>query len=297
MIQRAHSIEAGLRCLSRLRAVVVKDEELDAHPMLLNCQNGTIELSTGTLREHRMSDLLTTISPVDYSPEAKAPVWEAFLDRIFAGKRELIGFVQRAVGYTLTGDTSEQCVFIMHSSGANGKSTMRTALGSVLGNELSQTIATGTIMQYGSRGSEHDLPYLRAARMVSASLGEGRLRRLYKKRVKQLTSQDLVTGRFLYRKRFQYRPQFKLWIEANSLPKIQGNDPEIWDRIREIPFLVTIPKGERDPQLSQKLLAEKEGILAWAVRGCLAWQRDGLNPPPDVLRANQAYREVRTNAN
>jgi putative DNA primase/helicase len=260
----------------------------DADPFLLNCANGTLDLRTAELREHQREDMLTKMVPVNYDVEAKAPMWGAFLDRIFKGNSSLIGFVQRAAGYSLTGDTGEQCMFLPHGLGANGKSTFLELLRFIMGDYAQQT-PTETLLARKYAGVPNDIARLCGARLVTAiESGEGR--RLAENLVKQLTGGDTVAARFLFKEFFEYRPVFKLWLAANHKPQVRGTDEGIWRRIHLVPFTVEIPKGERDKQLVAKLRNESEGILVWAVKGCLAWQKEGLGVPDQVRAATNTYR-------
>lgn len=269
--------------------IPVLPKELDADPWLLNVANGTLNLRIGELRPHRREDLITKIIDVEYDPNAKCPTWLAFLDRIMNSNVELIYFLQRAVGYTLTGNTSEQCLFFLHGCGANGKSTLINTIGELMGDYGLQT-PTETLMVKRGDSVPNDIARLKGARFVSAvETEEGR--RLAEVLVKQLTGGDMITARFLHAEFFEFRPTFKLWLAANHKPVIRGTDNAIWRRIRLIPFNVTIPEAERDKELPEKLKAELPGILAWAVEGCVAWQIEGLDPPDEVRLATQGYRE------
>jgi putative DNA primase/helicase len=284
--------------VARLKAMVevarsepgipVTPDNLDADPWLLNVQNGTLDLRTGELRPHRREDLMTKLAPVAYEAQAAAPTWEAFLHHIFGGDADLIRFVQKAVGYSLTGSTQEQCLFILYGTGANGKSTFFNAVSALLGGYACHT-PTETLLVNRSDGVRNDLARLQGARFVTAVEAEGG-RRLAEAQVKQLTGGDKITARYLYQEHFEFYPTFKLWLAVNHKPTIQGTDHAIWRRIRLIPFTVTIPEAERDKRLGGKLLAELPGILRWAVEGCLAWQREGLEPPRAVTGATGEYR-------
>lgn len=250
--------------------------------------NGTVDLRTGELRPHRREDLITRLAPVEYDPDAEAPLWEAFLRRIMDGNEDLIRFLQRAVGYSLTGDTSEQCFFLLYGTGANGKSTFLEAIRAMLG-DYAQQADFGTFLVQNRDGPRNDVARLVGARFVSAVEVESG-RRLSETLVKQLTGNDRVVARFLYREHFEFVPTFKLWLAANHKPVIRGADHAIWRRIKLIPFQVTIPPEDRDRQLAARLRAELPGVLAWAVRGCLEWQQYGLGEPPEVTEATNEYR-------
>ena len=267
--------------------VPVMPDELDASPDLLNTESGTIDLRTGELREHRREDLITKIAPTTYRPDAAAPTWEAFLERVLPGE-DLRAFVQRAVGYSATGDTSEQCMFINHGGGANGKSTFQEAIAAALGN-YAMRAPTEMLLAKRSDGVPNDVARLKGARFVSASeTEEGR--RLAESRIKDLTGQDTITARFMKAEWFDFAPTHKLWLSTNHKPEIRGTDAAIWRRIRLVPWAVTIPPAEQDKKLPIALRHELAGILAWVVRGCLQWRREGLQAPDEVRKATGEYR-------
>jgi P4 family phage/plasmid primase-like protien len=267
--------------------VPISPDELDADPMLLNVSNGTIDLRAGTIRAHRREDLITKLTPSEYDPDAAAPAWAAFLERVLPGE-ELRAFAQRAAGYSATGDTSEQCMFINHGTGANGKSTFQEVVSAVLGDYAMRT-PTEMLLAKRSDGVPNDVARLKGARFVSASeTEEGR--RLAESRIKDLTGQDTITARFMRAEWFDFEPVHKLWLSTNHKPEIRGTDRAIWRRIRLVPWSVAIPPGEQDKRLAEKLRGELPGVLAWIVRGCLEWQRKGLHAPEEVRRATVEYR-------
>jgi putative DNA primase/helicase len=267
--------------------VPVSPDELDADPFLLNTKNGTIDFRSGDLCEHRREDLITKITPGEYDPDAKAPEWERFLERVLPGE-DLRAFVQRASGYSATGDTSEQCMFINHGTGNNGKSTFQEALTAALG-DYAMRAPTEMLMAKRSGGVPNDVARLKGARFVTASeTEEGR--RLAESLVKDLTGQDTISARFMRAEWFDFRPTHKLWLSTNHKPEIRGTDNAIWRRIRLVPWAVTVPPAERDKKLPEKLRAELPGILTWVVRGCIEWQREGLRAPDEVRRATGEYR-------
>ena len=283
----------------RLRAMIdtaqsepgipVLPDELDKDQWVLNCENGTLDLRSGRLHPHRQADLITKLAPVAYDPGATCPRWLAFLDRIMAGNTQLIGFLQRAVGYSLTGDTSEQCFFILHGSGANGKSTFLQAITAMLGDYAKQT-PTETLLIKRNAGISNDVAALKGSRMVSALESESGSR-LAESLVKGMTGGDTLAARFLYQEWFEFMPMFKIFLGTNHKPIIRGNDHAIWRRIRLIPFTVTIPEKEQDTHLPDKLQEEFSGILSWAVKGCLEWQQEGLGLPQEVREATSSYRD------
>lgn len=279
MLSLAQS-EKGIQC---------KMTDWDADNWLLPCGNGTLDLRKGKLHGHRREDLMTRIITTPYDPDAKADLWLAFLNRIFANNQTLISYLQRIVGYTLTGDTSEQCLFLCHGPGANGKSVLLETISSLLGDFAQASPMTTFSAKTNDNGASNDLARMRGARLITASeTNEGV--RLNEALIKKVTGQDQITARFLFSEFFDYRPQFKLWLAMNHKPVIRGVDDGIWRRIRLMPFSVIIPEKERDKTLTEKLRAELPGILAWAVRGCLDWQKNGMDTPSDVLAATEGYR-------
>ncbi len=281
---------------SRLRAMIalaqseegipVRIDDLDADPWILNVRNGTIDLKTGELREHRREDLITKIAPVEYDPDAKAPAWEAFLERILPSEA-IRRFVQRIMGYSLTGDVSAQILPFLHGLGANGKSTLVNTTLEMLG-DYGQLAAPELLLS--KRGAHPtELADLKGARLVaSVEIEDGR--KMAESLVKQLTGGEKVKARYLHKDFFEFDPTHKVFLVANHKPEVLGTDFAIWRRVKLIPFDVTIPEEEQDPRLPEKLQAELPGILAWAVRGCLDWQRDGLAEPEEVKAATEAYR-------
>jgi putative DNA primase/helicase len=262
---------------------------LDQRAMLFACANGTLDLHLGELRPHRREDYLTRLSSVTYDPEATCPIWEAFLLRVMGDDTELVTFLQRAVGYTLSGSTREQVLFLLYGVGANGKSTFIEILRLLTGEYAAQA-EFSTFLKQDNATVRNDIARLAGARFVAAVEAEGG-RPLAEAVVKQMTGGDMVVARFLFQNFFEFRPAFKVWLAANHKPVIKGTDHGIWRRIRLIPFLVTIPEDERDPDLVKKLEAELPGILAWAVRGCLDWQAHGLGVPASVREATEGYRD------
>jgi putative DNA primase/helicase len=268
---------------ARTRAEV---SEFDSNPLLFNCANGTLNLETGELQPHSPADKLTKLSPVNYKPKAAMFDWLEFLERVVP-EVETRNFLQRAAGYTLTGKTSEQCLFWLHGVGKNGKSTFVEALAYVLGD-----YATGADFQsFTERRNEGvgDMAGWQGARMVaSAEYDKGR--RVNESLLKNITGGDRFRVRLLYRDAFDIHPQFKLWASFNDKPIISGTDEGIWRRVRLIPFDVTIPEEERDKKLGERLQKYADGILCWMLEGCLAWQMQGLGTASAVQRATNSYR-------
>lgn len=268
--------------------IPIHPDELDRDQMLLGVRNGTMNLCTGALRESRREDLITKQAMIHYDPAAKCPQWMGFLNRIMAGDTEMMGFLQRSIGYSLTGSANEQCLFLLYGTGANGKSTFLNVLGELMGDYAANTPAESLMVQHNA-GVRNDLARLRGVRFVTAIETEDG-QRLAESLVKSLTGGDTISARFLYGEFFDYKPQFKLFLAANHKPIIKGDDFALWRRVRLVPFEVTVPEEEQDRDLPEKLRAELPGILNWAIEGCLEWQRAGLRPPAKVLAATEAYR-------
>jgi len=262
--------------------------EFDADDWLLNLENGVLNLRTLEFLPCDPNLKLTKLAPVTYDPNADCPKWKAFLQRIFNGNEHLIRFVQRAVGYSLTGSTREQCLFFLYGTGANGKSTFLEVIRALLG-DYAVTTDFSTFVADRKSSVRNDIARLHSARLVTAiEVGEGK--RFAEELIKTLTGGDTVTARFLYREFFEFRPRFKVWLAANYKPEIRGADYAIWRRIRLIPFTVTIPPEEQIPDLAEQLKEELSGILNWALEGLRDWLANGLQPPLEVTEATEAYR-------
>lgn len=283
-------IDAMIALARSEEPIPVVPEEFDQDKFLFNVANGTINLRTGALRAHNPKDMITKITPVPYVPDAKAPTWLAFLNRIMDGNQDLIAFLRRAVGYSLTGDVSERVLFFLYGCGANGKSTFLETIRAMAG-EYALRTPTETLLARRSDVVPNDIARLRGARLVTAAESEEG-RRLAEALVKDLTGGDTVAARFLHREYFEFRPTGKIWLATNHKPVVRGTDRAIWDRIRLVPFSVVIPEEEQDKHMIDKLKAELPGILAWAVKGCLEWQEKGLGVPPEVREATERYRDA-----
>lgn len=284
-------IKAMLERAAAEPGVAIMPDSFDAHPMRLNAANGVLDLETGQLMPHRREFLMTKLVPFDY-PEreaAECPLWLTFLDRVFGGDAELIEYLQRAIGYTLTGVTREQCLHLLYGTGANGKSTFLEIVAELLGDYAVQADFATFLDKKNSDGPRNDIARLNGARLVrSSEVGEGK--RFNEALVKSLTGGEKISARFLYAEDFEFTPTFKLWFSFNHKPVIRGTDHAIWRRVRLIPFAVTIADDEKDDQLLSKLRAELPGILRWAVDGCVSWQKIGLKPPESIVAATDSYR-------
>ena len=263
------------------------DVELDPEPMVLGCENGVVDLRTGELRPGKREDLMTRTTGIGYDPKACCPRFEKFLSEVFADGN-LIDYVQRAAGYSLTGLTSEQVAFLCLGTGCNGKSVLLEALRGALGDYAGATPFT-TFESAGYEGIGNDLAALAGTRFVSVS-ESSRSRFLNEAKFKRATGGDPLTVRFLHQEYFTYFPEYKLWFATNDLPQIRGTDEGVWRRIHVIPFSVSF-LGREDRGLTAELMQEAPGILRWAVEGAMRWQKKGLAPPKSVCDESLAYRE------
>ena len=289
---RSHQVErinAMLRMAESEPGIPVTPEELDREHWLLNVLNGTIDLRTGQLMDRQRDHLITKLAPVKYEAEARCPKFFRFLRRIMDGNPHLIKFLRQAIGYSLTGDISEQVLFVFWGAGANGKSTLMNLVMKILGDYSKK--APGELLM-AKRGEVHptEKTILHGARLVAAiETEEGR--RLSETVVKELTGGDPVTARRMREDFWTFDPTHKLFLITNYRPQITASNEAMWRRVLLLPFEVIIPESERDKSLAEALLEEGPGILAWAVRGCLRWQRNGLYIPPEIRQATAEYRE------
>ncbi len=280
-------IRGALKLAETFEAIAVRDEDLDARQGVVNVENGTLDLKDLTLRKHQRGDLLTKRCPVPYNPKAKCPRWLAFLERVTDGRADLIEGLQRAVGYSLTGNPVEQVAFFLHGRGKNGKSTFVETIRALFGDYAQQTPAETFLERRG--GNTNDVARLRGARLVTAvEMPAGK--RMDETLVKRITGGDTISTRFLYAEYFEFTPAFVVWVATNHRPEVRGTDEAIWRRIHLVPFDVQIPERERDLHLKDELRDELPGILAWAVEGLEAYQADGLGTPTAVSEATASYR-------
>jgi putative DNA primase/helicase len=291
----AGAIKSAIEIASTFGQVRRRPEDIDGINTLwlLNCNNGTIDLKTGQLREHRKTDFITKMVPIDYDPAAKAPFWEETLALIFEGHPELVTYMQRALGYSITASQDERCFFICWGeSGANGKSTILETIQDIVGPGYSQMSDMVVITsQITDNRVSSSLAKLQGARFVSMNEAEEN-QRLSEALVKQITGGDTVQACYKYKNPFEYRPVFKLWVRTNERPIIRSQTNAIWDRVKLIPFDKSIPKDRRLPrsEVDVRLRAEAGGILTWLVNGCIAWLQHGLEDPEIVKAAVQGYR-------
>jgi putative DNA primase/helicase len=280
--QTVAAIERLARADRRHAAVV---EQFDADPLVLNTPAGTVDLHTGELHGHEREQYLTKMTAA--APRKDCPLWRCFLQRVTDGDFELQEFLQRVIGYCLTGSTREHALFFLYGTGANGKSVFLSTIAGLL-DDYAKSAPASAFTASSTEQHPTDVAGLRGARFVTATETEDG-RWWAEAKIKNLTGGDRVTARFMRQDFFEYVPQFKLVIAGNHKPGLRSVDEAIRRRLHLIPFTVTIPRDERNPRLGEKLRAEFAGILSWAIQGCLAWQREGLNPPDVVREATANY--------
>ncbi|MFC1783758.1 phage/plasmid primase, P4 family [Planctomycetota bacterium] len=286
-------IENMLWFAAREKPICCHANDFDNNLGVLNCKNGTIDLETGELKSHSAGDMITKMCPVKYDPQADQKEWLGFLYDVTQGNGPMMVFLQTAVGYSLTGDISEEKLFFIHGPAASGKSTFLEAVKATLG-DYAQTTDFETFLQRSQvGGARNDIAQLAGARLVaSIEVDEGK--KLAEGLIKMLTGGDTVRARFLYQESFEFVPQFKLWLAANHAPRIKDTDAAMWRRVLKVPFEHAIPKEIQNPKIKSTLrnpARSGPAILAWAVEGCLNWQRNGLIVPPEIEQATDEYRQ------
>ena len=280
--QTVAAIERLARADRRHAAVV---QQWDADAWLLNTAAGTVDLRTGELLSHLREQYLTKITAA--GPGGECPMWRRFLDRVTDGNSELQEFLQRVIGYCLSGSTREHALFFLYGTGANGKSVFLSTIAGILG-DYAKTAPASAFTASSTDQHPTDLAGLRGARFVTAiETEDGRW--WAEAKIKSLTGGDRITARFMRQDFFEYVPQFKLIVAGNHKPGLRNVDEAIRRRLHLIPFTVTIAEQERDPDLAEKLKTEYPGVLQWAIEGCLGWQRDGLKSPDIVRSATSDY--------
>ncbi|SHM84127.1 putative DNA primase/helicase [Bacillus sp. bc15] len=264
-------------------------QEFDKHKFLFNVENGVVDLKTGKLQQHDRELKLTKITNIVFDENAKCPEWLNFLDQIFLGDKTLIEYMQRLIGYSLTGDISEQIMMFLVGGGSNGKSTFINTIKDLMG-DYGKQAKSDTFIKKKESGANNDIARLVGSRFVSAIESEEG-EKLADSFVKQITGGEPVLARFLRQEFFEFIPEFKVFFTTNHKPIIGGLDEGIWRRVKLIPFNLSLPAHKRDKRLPEKLSLEMPGILNWAIEGCMKWQQDGLKEPKVVAEATGKYKD------
>jgi putative DNA primase/helicase len=283
----ASRLEGMVRLAQSEPGIEILAEQLDTDRWLLNCANGTLDLRSAALHDHDRGNLLTKLAPIAYDPDAMCPRWEQFLREIFNSDQDLIDFVHKAVGYSLSGDVSEQCLFFLYGGGNNGKSAFLNTIHALLGHDYAAQAMPELLLtrQFEPHPTERmDLYGRRFVATVEVEDGK----RMAESLVKLLTGGENIRARRMRENTVEFAPTHKLWLAANHKPDIRGRDRGIWRRIRLIPFDVDFT-GREDKGLPEKLATELPGILRWAVKGYLRWQINGLEPPDAIKKATESY--------
>lgn len=284
--------EAMIKECQHLETVPVSADGFDGFIEYLNCQNGIVNLRNGELLPHNSSFMMSKICYCDYDNSGKKPKrWLKFLNEVTNGNKELQDYIQKCIGYSLTGSNREQCAYFLYGMGNNGKSTFLDTISDLFGG-YSANVQPETIMtkRFGNDGANSDIARLKSVRFVTSEEPTEGVR-LNEGLIKQLTGGSKITCRFLYGDEFEYTPEFKIWVATNHKPVIRGTDFGIWRRIKLIPFEVNIPKSKVDKNLKYKLREEFPQILAWAVEGCVRWQKEGIEEPDKVKDAIKEYQQ------
>ncbi|MEM3415507.1 MAG: phage/plasmid primase, P4 family [Thermoproteota archaeon] len=285
------STQRGINAMIELSKseLAVRPEDFDRELYIVNLKNGTLNLKTLEFWEHKPEDLLTRQMNVEYKPLAQCPRWLEFLNKIFQNNQNLINFIQKALGYSLSGDTGEDCLFILYGTGQNGKTTFLKTISEIWGDYAVDT-PTETLLLKDRDNVPNDIARLRGSRLVTSSESqEGR--RFNEILIKKLTGRDRITARFLRQEFFEFDPTFKIWIATNHKPVVRENSKAFWRRIRLIPFTVQIPDSEVIPNFEKILLEEKEGIFNWILQGYKKWEKERLGIPEEIKTATEEYRD------
>ena len=282
-------VMAMLAQASALKPIAISGEHWDANGWLLGCENGIVDLTTGTLRSGDRDDFVTLQTGAQFDPQAPCQRWTAFLQEVFDGNAELVDYIWRAVGYSLTADMREQCFFVAYGSGSNGKSifidTLETVFGSY-GHRADMRMFAGTAAETNSFQNAD----FRGKRLVLAAEVRPNSR-MNEHVLKHLTGGESLRAEHKYGRSFTIRPVGKIWLAVNHRPKVADDSFGFWRRVRLIPFLRTFTGTAEDRSLKKTLYTEAPGILAWAVRGCLEWQKRGLIAPLIIQAATDEYQQ------
>jgi putative DNA primase/helicase len=285
--QSKPGISRVLSIAQNLQPFAITGEEWNRDPWLMGVSNGVVDLRNAELRQGQREDLVSLSLGVPYEPDADCPRWKRFVSEIFAGDETLVEYLQRVLGYTLTGRTTEQIWFLLVGDGANGKSTLLTVIGYVLG-DYAKTVPFSMFELPNRSSVPDDVATLVDRRYVNASESI-EAAKLNEARIKALTGSDRITARPLYGQWIEFEPQLKLFLSCNQKPKVADESHGFWRRVHVVPFNERFDGDRRDNHLTATLKAEASGVLNWILEGCLLWQVHGLMPPAAVLAATSNY--------
>jgi putative DNA primase/helicase len=283
-------IIAMLRLAESDPRVTIGSQDFDRDSWVLNLRNGTIDLRSARFREHKPEELLTKVAGPTYEPDARCDRWQRFLEEVFEPHPEVIPFLQKAIGYTLTGDTREECVFVLRGTGRNGKSTLIGVLHQLFAS-YGGVAEIETFLASRRSALREDIADMCGRRFVSAQ--EPMMTGMFaESTLKWLSGGDRLRARRLYEHAQEFHPTHKLWLAVNRLPALRMDDCAAWSRLRVIPFDVSFT-NKADRELKHELQSELSGILRWALHGCLLWQKTGLGSTPSIESATQKCRTGR----
>lgn len=287
-----HSIENALKLLASFSDIAMLDKEFNTNPYLFSVSNGIVDLRTGQLLKTNKEQYISLASPVAFDANAACPTWLSFLSEACDGNEELVKFLQRAVGYSLTGDTKEEKMFILYGPTQTGKTTFLETVKALMGDygmatDISTFVASPYVTPNSARG---DIVDIARARYVCATEGEGE-QKFATALLKRLTGRDTISARKLYREAVEIKPLCKIFLGTNALPQINPTEEALWRRLCCIPFFHQVSDDDKNDYLREKILNELPGVLNWALQGCLDWQRVGLQIPESVKKATAQLRD------
>jgi len=283
-------IDAMLKVAATLPEIATVSDNWDKDELVFQCKNGILLLNTGDFIEGKPGHMNSQCSGVFYDPDATSPIFDRFIVEVMNGDRELTDYLLMALGYSLSGLTDEQCMFILDGDGANGKSVLLDLMAYVFGDYLVHTRFDAFLKKFNST-STNDLARLSKARMVKAN-ESGVGKNWDEERIKEITGGDKITARFLYREYFDYRSRVKLWCATNHLPKTNDYSDAFWRRMIVIPFERKFKGDGRNPNILSELKRESSGILNRLFQGFQKWTNSSLKSPP--IRVNNAATEYKT---
>lgn len=283
-------LEAMLDCA---KSFLMLKMNFDYDGWKLNVENGVVDLKNGNIIPHDPYFYMTKSADIKFDKTEKCPLWMKFLNDIFIKDQDVIDFVQKAIGYSLTGNTQEQCLFIFYGHGRNGKSTFINIISELLG-EYGRNCPSSTFMKKQNNNMTNDIARLHGARFVTTFESNQNIS-FDESIIKQITGNDKISARFLHAEFFEFTPTFKIFFSTNHKPTIKGTDSGIWRRIRMIPFSFSVEDGNDDKNIGLKLKEEINGIFNWAMEGCLKWQKEGLVMPEALIRATKQYQKEEDN--